>query len=79
MITGFQTREIPSFRLVIQGPEILRFQAMPLYELNFFLSRLVILHVYNLITGYKICIERYRTLLEERFTNVALEVRTACE
>ncbi|XP_043670022.1 uncharacterized protein LOC122630050 isoform X2 [Vespula pensylvanica] len=26
MITGFQTREIPSFRLVIQGPEILKFQ-----------------------------------------------------
>ncbi|KAK2587839.1 hypothetical protein KPH14_003937 [Odynerus spinipes] len=26
MLTGFQTREIPSFRLVIQGPEILNFQ-----------------------------------------------------
>ncbi|XP_015178318.1 PREDICTED: uncharacterized protein LOC107067383 [Polistes dominula] len=26
MISSFQTREIPSFRLVIQGPEILKFQ-----------------------------------------------------
>ncbi|XP_043500906.1 uncharacterized protein LOC122523300 [Polistes fuscatus] len=31
MISGFQTREIPSFRLVIQGPEILKFQAIYLY------------------------------------------------